>query len=339
VENKDIKYQYVYYILIIMTTYFDDTQLFSTPKVSQYNNHMVMTNVSKETKKKYVNIDTKYCDEYINNRTNSTNISTYNIASFTFTLPEKLTDTKSITVINAEIPMTYYNISSAAGNNYFKLRSDFNGSYTQMVIIPDGQYTNSSLMTYINSLFVQSAYKNQSTNIAISLNTNSTVTFTSDASGAGYFYIDFAVDSAGNFDKYNFKNKLGWLLGFRGLTYKVIKGTPITSESTINITGPKYMYLAIEDYSKGLQNSFSSPLAFSIINKKVIAKICLNNQLYPYGCVYPSNIKNGSMMSDKRNYSGKTDLQRLQIQLIGEDGNPINLNGSDFSFGLEIEYE
>ncbi len=323
-----------------MSTYFDDTQLFSTPKVSQYNNHMVMTNVSKETKKKYINIDTKYCDEYLNNRTNTSNPATYNIASYTFTLPEKLTDTKSITVVNAEIPMTHYNISASAGNNFFKLRSDYNGSnFSIMVTIPDGQYTNSSLMTYINSLFATNAYKNQSTNMAIALNTNSTVTFSSDASGSGYFYVDFAVDSTGNFDKYNFKNKLGWLMGFRGVSYKVQKNAAITSESTININGPKYMYLAIEDYSKGTQNSFSSPLAFSVINKKVIAKICLNMQLFPYGCVYPSNIKNGSLMSDKRNYSGKIDLQRLQIQLIGEDGNPVNLNGSDFSFGLEIEYE
>ena len=98
-------------------------------------------------------------------------------------------------------------------------------------------------------------------------------------------------------------------------------------------------YCAIEEFSKGTQNSFSSPLAFSVINKKIISKISLNTQLYPYGSIYPSNIKNGSLMTDKRTYIGKIDIQRLQIQLIGEDGSPLNLNGSDFSFGLEIEYE
>lgn len=322
-----------------MSTYFDDTQLFSTPKVSQYNNHMVMTNVVKETKKKYVNTDTKFCDEYMNNRTNTNNISTYNIASYTFTLPEKLTDIKSISVVNAEIPMTYYNISSSIGNNYFKLRSDYNSStYSKMVIIPDGQYTNSSLVTYLSSLFSQVSYQNQSSVITCSLISNGTSSFVV-SSGSGYFYIDFAVDKTGNPDKFNFKNKLGWLLGFRNLTYKIIPSTAVISESIMNINGPKYMYLAIEDFSKGTQNSFSSPLAFSVINKKIISKISLNNQLYPYGSIYPSNIKNGSLMTDKRTYIGKIDIQRLQIQLIGEDGSPLNLNGSDFSFGLEIEYE
>lgn len=323
-----------------MSTYFDDTQLFSTPKVSQYNNHMVMTNVVKETKKKYINVDTKFCDEYINNRTNTNNTATYNIASYTFTLPEKLTDIKSISVVNTEIPMTYYNISSTAGNNYFKLRSDYNSStYSKMVIIPDGQYTNATLKDALSALFILSDYKNQNSNISFSLNTNGTTKFTVDSSGSGYFYIDFAVDKSGNSDKFNFKNKLGWLLGFRNLTYKIIINIPITSESIMNINGPKYMYLAIEDFSKGTQNSFSSPLAFSVINKKIISKISLNTQLYPYGSIYPSNIKNGSLMTDKRTYIGKIDIQRLQIQLIGEDGSPMNLNGSDFSFGMEIEYE
>ena len=47
-----------------MSSYFDNKQLFSGTTVNQYGSHMVMDNVMKERKTKYVNIDTKFRDEY-----------------------------------------------------------------------------------------------------------------------------------------------------------------------------------------------------------------------------------------------------------------------------------
>ena len=88
-----------------MSEYFDEKSMFMEPRVSQYNNHMVMTNVSKQTRKKFINIDTKFCDEYANNRTNPGNPS-YNVANYNITLPEKINDVKSMSVRNVEIPIT-----------------------------------------------------------------------------------------------------------------------------------------------------------------------------------------------------------------------------------------
>ena len=39
-----------------MSQYFDKSDLFLDPKVKQYGSHMVMSNVHKPTKTKYVNI-------------------------------------------------------------------------------------------------------------------------------------------------------------------------------------------------------------------------------------------------------------------------------------------
>jgi hypothetical protein len=36
---------------------------------------------------------------------------------------------------------------------------------------------------------------------------------------------------------------------------------------------------------------------------------------------------------------GKIDLQRLCIQLVNENGEPMNLNGEGFSFCLRLEHE
>jgi hypothetical protein len=45
------------------------------------------------------------------------------------------------------------------------------------------------------------------------------------------------------------------------------------------------------------------------------------------------------LLSDQRYYSGKTDIQKLQIQLVDEGGRIVDLNQLDFSFCLEIECE
>ena len=94
-----------------MSSYFDNKELFTGPKTTQYGSHMVMTNVAKTSKTKYVNIDTKFRDEYNSNVT-----SDYNI-----TLPERITDVRSISVTNVEIPMTFFNISENLGNNAMKV--------------------------------------------------------------------------------------------------------------------------------------------------------------------------------------------------------------------------
>ena len=94
-----------------MSQYFDKSDLFLDPKVKQYGSHMVMSNVHKPTKTKYVNIDTKFSDEYNN----------FSVANYNITLPEHINDVKSLTVTNMELPMSFYNISSSLGNNSFQI--------------------------------------------------------------------------------------------------------------------------------------------------------------------------------------------------------------------------
>jgi hypothetical protein len=320
-----------------MSDYFDNKQLFSTPQVSQYGNHMVMTNVIKETKKKYINIDTQFSDDYATNKIDPSN-NTYNLSNYTFILPEKITNVKSMMVLNAEIPVTYYNISSVLGNNYFRIRSNFYDNFSTIITIPDGYYTLSSLVDKLNNVFA--ANQDRQLGLLCSIYNNQIIRFFMNQS-SGFFYIDFAITPTGDFDKYNFKSKFGWTMGFRSTTIYVNGEEPeaTISPNPVNLYSPKYMYLAIDEFSKTAQNSFISPLAFSLVNKKIIAKISMDNQFYPFGTLQISNRQMGLLMSDKRSYNGKTDIQKLLVQLIDEKGNPVNLNGADFSFSLEIEYE
>jgi len=286
------------------------------PKTKQYGSHMVMTNVQKNSKTKYINIDTQFRDEY-----NYMKTSNYNI-----TLPERVNEIKDLKVTNIEIPLTYFIISENLGNNYFKITV----SGTEHIItIADGNYTSSSLQTAINSALTGK-------NLSCTLTQNS---FSSFVTSSGTIKIEFDVDKYGNSDKYNFKSKLGWLLGFRNTTYDFTTNAT-TSEGFLNLNGPNYLYLAVDEFNKSSnQNSFSSPLFSSMVNKNILARIVIDHKNYTFGDVLVASIDNGYLLSDTRNYTGKIDLQKLNIQLLNETGIPMNLNSLDFSFCLEVTHE
>ena len=280
--------------------------LFLEPKTIQQDSHMVMTNVYKPEKIKHINIDTQFHDEY--HSTTSSDLT----ANFNITLPERINDVKSLSVTNIEIPVSFYNISKNLGNNHFQLD-------TTTFTVPDGNYTSSELIAAINALSPGVTFSASNYKISIS------------AAGKTIYFQNVN----GVQDKYFAKSKLGWLLGFRKLSYDLTSG--ITGESILNMNGPKYLYLALEEFNKNTQNSFTSPLSSSLVNKNIIARISLNNS--SFGTILNANIQNGLLISDKRGYHGKNDLQKLNIQLLNELGKPMNLNGLDFSFCLEAIYE
>ena len=119
-----------------MSQYTND--LFLEPKTTQYGSHMVMTNVSKQLKTKFINIDTRFRDEY-----NYLQTANYNI-----TLPQRISDVSKMTLVSIEIPMSFYNISANIGNNCFNFTE--NGT-TRTITIPDNNYTISTLKTAINN--------------------------------------------------------------------------------------------------------------------------------------------------------------------------------------------
>ncbi len=284
------------------------------PKTTQYGSHMVMTNVVKETRKKYINIDSRFHDEYMNG----------DAASYTITLPERINDVKSLCVCNAEIPMSIYNVSADLGNNCFKVTT---GGTSSLITIPDGNYSATTLKTAIDDgLSV--------TDLTCSI-TDNKFKFTAAATTT----IDFAVDGTGAYDKYNFKGKFGWMVGFRDVSIEIAAGSSATGSAFVNLQSPRYLYLVVDEFTRGNQNSFMSPLAASSINKNILARIVLDSVNYPYGSILTANVFNGHLLSDVRSYTGKVDLQRLSVQLVNEYGVPVNLNGLDFSFCLEVQYE
>ena len=305
-----------------MSKYDDGKSLFLSPKVTQYDGHMVMSNVSKPTKIKYVSIDTSFRDELSAYDSNA-------VAACTVTLPERITEVKSIKVRNAEIPMSMYNISAAIGNNCFQTVI---GGNPTMVVIPDGQYTMTDLAVEIDN-------NNNLTGLDFKVSEASSNKYAfNTTTGSVTAIINFAVSANGAPDSYNFKRKLGWILGFRNPTYNITT-SPTTSEGLPNLSGARYLYLVLDEFTRGNQNSFIAALPSSLVRKPILARISINNTTYPFGTILPANNYNGYLLTDKREYTGRVDLQKLSIQLVDEIGEPVSLNGLDFSFCLEVEHE
>ena len=301
-----------------MSDYYNKGELFMEPVTQQYGNHMVMTNVHKSPKHKYISIDTKFRDDYDFTQP----------ANFQIMLPERVNDIRSMRVTNVEIPITFYNISTDLDNNSFKI---VNGANTEIITVDNNNYDATSLLSHINEKLTASTH---GIGITFASNANKhTITSTSNIS------VIFNVDKDGNNDKYQFKQKLGWLLGFRKPSYDISANVTMSAECIPDLSGPRYLYLAIDEFSKGNQHTFVTPLSYSSINKNIIARISLDMKRYEYGSVLPANDKIGYLTTNARHYTGKVDLQKLHVQLLNESGKPIMLNGSDFSFCLEVACE
>ena len=291
---------------------------FLSPELTQQGGHMIIENVNKSTKIKYLNIDTRYQGDYNLNK----------LATLTYNLPQRITEVKSIAVRSIEIPMSFHSFSLNHGNTYMKIDNS-------SVVIPNYSYTtnDTNLKTQLNSQFIS---KISATNFTLDISLNrTTITNTSNTTRTIYF----DVDSSGGFNKYNFKSSLGWCLGYRLPEYSLLSGKSLVAEGLIDVNPIRYLFLVVDEFRQSNPNSFVSPLYNGYISKNVLARITLNPTIYPFGTILPANIFNGFLLSDQRYYAGKTDIQKLQIQLVDEWGKIVDLNQLDFSFCLEIECE
>ena len=310
-----------------MSKYFDSKNLtFMEPRVVENGNHMIMTNVHSETKTKYLNIDTRFQEEYNMNDN----------ADYTVSIPQAIRDVQSIQLTNVEIPASFHPFSVYMKNTYFHLTKITSTSTTEIITIADGYYTEETLVDALNEII---------DGILIRLNENKQIIFENTTNNTD-FIINFAVDENGNTDKYNLKSKLGWCLGFRETSYEIPRKNgenvySITSEGILNINPCRYLFVSIDDFHSHNPNSFIVPSFQSYFDPNIISRVTLDpNNNYTYGSLITANISgSGNLLSDVRTYSGKNDIQKLRIRIFNEFGHILHLNKMDVSFALEIKYK
>ena len=313
-----------------MSDYFDNKTLFTQPNVVQHSSHMVMDGVNPEIKTKYININTAF-----NNNLNDTTVC--DDLSYELDLQENINNVLTCNVESVELPISMYNISDALDNNHFKIETIVSNAVTNTLIVAvsSGQYTIVELVSAINTLI------NAGTPIDLNVSlVNNKIQIQDTGNNEKSYNIYFGVDKSGNTDKYNFKAKLGWLLGFRDTQYTIANIATITAEKMHFIRGPQICYMVIDDFlANGRQNSFQTFLTRSQNNNNIIAKIVIDKTHYGFGSIMPANKANGLLISDKRSYNGKNDIRKMKIMLLDNYGRKIDLNGVDFSFTLKLEYQ
>jgi hypothetical protein len=297
----------------------------------------IINPLKKRTIKKILNIDTRFRDNYFGSL--STN--------FNLVLPITFNDVLQMQLNSIELPMTFYSVSKQNGNNFFSIniiKNDGSVIGPGIIDIPTGNYDKNTIIEAINNqiqvLSVKTgepAYSyirfaidltygttgNGETLVGVSNITEFDVSYNS-------FELDFQADRYGQPDRNTpLPLKFGWIMGFRNGIYT--NNINYVSEGIIDIIGPRYFFLAIDDHNNNVNNSFYSAFNSSILNKNILARISL--QAHSFNVLEQNNL---NIVTYPREYFGPVNLLNMNIQLLDEYGRVVDINNMDYSFCLTL---
>jgi hypothetical protein len=282
----------------------------------------VINPIKKRTIRKNLNIDTKFRENYY----------TSSASNFNFSLPINIDDVLQMQLAAIELPTTYYAISKQYGNNFFSIT--VNSSIT-VINIPDGNYNQLTIMDAINNQLTLAGAPFSDIVFTINLTNGTTgsgqtlVGF-SDLSGNTVLELNFQADRFGISDRNTpLPLKFGWILGFRNGIYT--GNLNYVSEGLVDTTGPRYIFLVVDDYNNSVNNNFYSAFNSSILNKNILARISL--QANTFNILEQNNL---SLLTTPREYFGPVNINNMNVQLLDEYGRIVDLNNMDFSFCLNL---
>ena len=193
---------------------------------------------------KIVNVDSRF-------RSNSvpalkslpyTSSGIWNPTHFTADLSENLNKVMLLRLYSVHIPYTWYNIPR--GSNSFMYN---NTVYS----IPPGNYDATSLAAAIASLGIglTLTYSSVTGKVTLSGLTPGNELF--------FFKTEGFEETCGlsNTSTNQINNTLGWILGFREACYTIVApSTELTAEAPLDLNGPKYLLLYLDDFNHNRVN-------------------------------------------------------------------------------------
>ena len=314
--------------------------------------------ISQRTIPKLITIDSRFRKEYY--KTNS--------ADLNLTLPFRIDKVLVMNLESVQIPLSYYPINDAHDNNNFIIVVT-NGTdwMTFQVIIPEGFYSNSEFITYLNTVVFTTDWDTrvaavsapfarvagptgvmQNQLIAKYHPTTGKIIFCVNPdtiSSITELQLDFSRPIGSTFDGTTWNDKetntdlqmrLGWMLGYKAALYT--GNTSYVGESPMSITGSRYLYVAVDDYQNNNYENLITAFAESYLSKNMLARIPLTGA---FGLPVPfTNIKLPPevLANQRRIYFGPVDIERLHVQILDDLGRQINLNGADWNFTLHFSH-
>ena len=286
----------------------------------------VINPIKKTTIKQNLNIDTRFRDNYF----------TSPATNFNFILPINFNNVLQMQLSAIELPTSYYAVSKQYGNSFFSITVDASASI--VINIPDGNYETDTIIKIINKQLENAGAPYNKVNFLANLTNGANggttgsgqtlVGFTDAPSNHTRLELNFQADRLGIPDKNTpLPLKFGWLLGFRNGIY--VNSLNYVSEGVIDVYGPKYVFLVVDDHNNSVNNGFFSAFNSSSLNKNILARISLQKNKFNI-----LDYNNLSVFTTPREYFGPVNIQNFTVQLLDEYGRIVDLNNMDFSFSL-----
>jgi len=317
--------------------------------------------IDRKTTKRVLSIDSLFRKNY--HSTKSTD--------FTYTLPDPINKVTSLKISSIEFPNSWYIFSTENGSNTFTITiyncptpPDVEYAYDTITInpvtIPDGNYRSDLLAQTINNIF--SNMRNGLEYLYFDINEiNAKCILRMKVMGDDnrnlylldpvlnpefYFTVDFAVPAKPLY------KCAGWMMGFKNSFYTVenslepkliidqaqysnsIYNWYLESESSYGSSVQNYIFLEIDDFNR---NSTANTFFSKTVNDAYLGNNIMGRITVTSGMNTIVTMDGGNRIFKTREYFGPIRLEKLHIRLIDKYGDPVNLEGNDFSFMLEIE--
>ena len=314
---------------------------------------------------KGVSIDSRFRENYYT--TKSTELS--------INLPFRLDNVVSYRIVGITLPLTFYNISQAYGNNVIQIAVYPIGSpppnpVIYNLILPDGCYNttdfalhSSSIEVVINNLLLNDP--NSPNKILPNLNlryiidrTSGRSIFAQDESitTTSHYHFDIITNVGLNINTLTVNDsyerslmlRLGWILGFRAAKYSSSNSNPpnpastqygsIVSEGICFTKFPLYGYLSIDDFNNNANDYFMSVFANSLSLPNIISRINFTQFFQAVGAFQAAQGESTSnAINREKRFFGPVTIQKLKITLYDDLGRVLDLNNMDWALELAFE--
>jgi hypothetical protein len=290
------------------------------PYIYSFPNEYVQGDINQLKKRTIIqnlNIDSRFRDNYY----------TSSSSNFNITLPLKLHNIIQMQLISIELPKVYYSISSQYNNNNFIIIVN---DERKKISIPFGNYNADNIMIAINTVLENIGEPFKYVSFSTEQNTLKTIININDSDKINSVSLIFyEIDNDNVCIPIISQQTLGWLLGFRQYVYS--NNLYYTSDSIIDLSGSKYLYLVIDDFNNNVNNNFMGAFKSSILNNNIISRISIKSN--------DDNIlvnDEFNIISPYREYFGPVNILLMNIQLLDEYGRQIDLNNMNFNFCLSL---
>lgn len=126
------------------------------------------------------------------------------------------------------------------------------------------------------------------------------------------------------------KSRMGWMLGFRKDFYS--GGVSYTSEGQLEVIGPRYLYIILDDHNTSANTNFFTNNERTILDGDIIARISV--KAYAFSIQSQNDF---SVYSEPRYYFGQVNIDKFDIKVVDEYNRTLILNGMDFSLTLQMK--